>query len=179
MSSALKNWARLFSVQRRTRHVRRDAAILLNYTKNWSKLNWGRDARVKYESGAARASAPEESCSCGYKKPWTHSTEETEEKVRTSIQTLKNIWRMVSTVVKFVHRFIVLIWTVVTSIYSAGAKVGSFFYFTKTAAQVVKMSVTSYVYYTSAKYTYNHGANLLSGVGSIEAIPNITLTTLF
>ena len=166
MSSALNNWARLFGVQRRTRHVRRLAAVLLNHTKNWSKLNWGRNAREKCEQKAYENYSKEE-------------VEEIREKIRPGIRVLKKVWRIVSIFVKFMHRVFVAIWSIVSGLYTAGAKAGSFFYFTKTTAQIVKLSVTRFVYYTSAKYAYQHSVNLLPEGCSIETVPNITLTTLF
>ena len=146
--SPTQNWARLYRVQRRTRHVRRLAACLPNYTKGWSSLNRGMDARIKTKKSIAdEHNSPE----CA--RDMTAKVEMAEK----HLDKAHRVFRIIKSMVQIAYKFLALIVQLVMYMFQAGTKMGSFFYFAKTVFKAGQVAIMLFGSYNAMKL----GAELL------------------
>ena len=124
--SPTANWVRLVKVQRRVRHVRRVAATLLNHTKGWSSLRWGRNAK-----------------STKVQEKGTNDFEDLIDSADASVTeacfTAKRVIRTAQKFVKLVRSCLTMILAMLRAVVEFGSRIGSFMYFVHTSWKMTKL----------------------------------------
>jgi hypothetical protein len=129
-------WERLYRVQRRIRHVRRLSALLLNNTKGWSSLRWGKN---KYATGAEYNFNSEKNKATTIDEDATH---------KSKLQGLKNIYH-------FIQACIAFLLSLIKTIIQFFTNLGSFIFGVRTVIQTGRALYLVLTYLATAKVTFD------------------------